>query len=61
MVTMAPTAALEGLKLVIVGVGNTVKFVALLSVILLVVIEILPVLAPVGTFVVRLFAVAVSV
>jgi hypothetical protein len=61
IVTMAPTAALEGLKLVIVGVGNTVKFVALFSVILLVVIEILPVVAPVGTFVVRLVAVAVSV
>lgn len=61
MVTMAPTAALEGLKLVIVGVGNTVKFVALLRVILLVVMEILPVVAPVGTFVVRLVAVAVSV
>lgn len=41
--------------------GNTVKFVALLRVILLVVIEILPVVAPVGTFVVRLAAVAVSV
>jgi hypothetical protein len=61
MVTIAPTAALEGLKLVIVGVGSTVKFVALLRVILLVVIEILPVVAPVGTFVVRLVAVAVSV
>jgi hypothetical protein len=61
MVTMAPTAALEGLKLVIVGVGNTVKFVALLSVILLVVIEIFPVNAPAGTFVVRLVEVAVKV
>ncbi len=61
MVIVAPIAALDGLKLVIVGVGKTVKFVALVIVTLLVVIEILPVVAPVGTFVVKLVDVAVSV
>jgi hypothetical protein len=61
MVTIAPAAALDGLKLVIDGVGNTVKFAELVSVILLVVIETFPVVAPAGTFVVRLVDVAVNV
>jgi hypothetical protein len=56
MVTVAPSAPLEGLKLVIVGAGNTVKFVVLVTVTPLLVNVILPVVAPAGTVVVMLVA-----
>lgn len=56
MVTVAPSAPLEGLKLVIVGEGNTVKFVVLVTVTPLIVNVILPVVAPAGTVVVMLVA-----
>lgn len=57
MVTVAPTAPLEGPKLVIVGEGKTVKFVALVMVTPLIVNVILPVVAPAGTVAVMLVAV----
>jgi hypothetical protein len=57
MVTAAPTAPLFGLKLVIVGEGSTVKFVALVSVMPLTVSDIGPVVAPFGTVVVIEFVV----
>lgn len=57
MVTLAPMAPLEGLKLVIVGDGNIVKFVVLVTVTPLIVNAILPVVAPAGTVVVMLVAV----
>lgn len=49
MITVAPTAPLVGVKLIMVGVGNTLKSVALVMVIPLVLIDIFPVDAPVGT------------
>ncbi len=51
---VAPTAPLPGLNPVIVGAGKTVKFVALVIVTPLVVIEIGPEVAPTGTVVVML-------
>jgi hypothetical protein len=56
MVTIAPTAPLVGVKLLITGVG-TVKFVALVPVIPFTVTEIGPVVAPNGTEVVILVVV----
>ncbi len=58
-VTVAPTAPLDGVKLVKVGVGNTVKSVALVPVMPPTVTVILPVVAPFGTVVVMLVVVAV--
>jgi hypothetical protein len=52
IITVAPTAALIGLKLVIAGVGRTVKVEALVNVTPLVVTEMVPVVAPEGTVVV---------
>ena len=49
MVTLAPTRPLVGVKLVMVGGRVTVKFVALLAVPSVVVTDINPVVAPVGT------------
>jgi hypothetical protein len=56
IVTVAPTAPLSGLKPVIVGVGNTVKFDELVMVIPLDPTEIGPFTAPAGTVVVMLVA-----
>jgi hypothetical protein len=56
IVTMAPGAPLAGLKLLIVGEGNTVKLVELVIVMPLVVTEMGPVKAPTGTVVVILVA-----
>ena len=58
-VTVAPTAPLVGVKLVNVGVGNTVKSVGLVPVIPPTVTVIFPVVAPLGTVVVMLVVVAV--
>jgi hypothetical protein len=55
MITVAPTAPLEGLNPVMVGEGNTVKFELLKTVIPFTVKEINPVPAPTGTVVVILF------
>jgi hypothetical protein len=57
IVTAVPTAPLAGLKPVTVGVGNTVKLVALEIVTPLTVTEILPVVAPTGTLAVMLLVV----
>ncbi len=57
MVTVAPTAPLAGAKLLRVGVGNTVKFVALLIVTPLTDTEIGPVAAPDGTMAVMVVGV----
>jgi len=54
IVTVAPTAPDEGLRLVMVGLGNTVKSDVLVMVMLFTVTEILPVVAPVGTMTVML-------
>jgi hypothetical protein len=56
IVTVAPTAPLSGLKPVMVGVGNTVKFDALVMVTPLDPTEIGPFTAPAGTVVVMLVA-----
>ncbi len=61
IVTIAPTAAPVGLKLLIVGLGKTIKLVAEGRVTPLVVNVILPVVAPGGTLVVRDVVVAESV
>jgi hypothetical protein len=52
MITVAPTAALVGLALEMVGVGSTVKFEEDVAVTPLSVKEIKPVVAPIGTVVV---------
>jgi hypothetical protein len=52
IVTTAPTAPLVGVKLVMVGVGKTVKFDALVNVTPLTVTEIVPLVVPTGTVVV---------
>jgi len=57
IVTVAPTAPDEGLRLVMVGRGNTEKLDALVMVMPFTVTEILPVVAPVGTVVVILVVV----
>jgi hypothetical protein len=57
MVTVAPSAPLDGLKLAMVGEGNTVKSEVLVTVTPLIVNLILPVVAPAGTVVVMLVAV----
>jgi hypothetical protein len=49
IITVAPTAPLDGLKDVNVGVGKTVKLEALVRVIPLTVTEMVPVVAPAGT------------
>jgi hypothetical protein len=54
IIMVAPTAPLAGLRLVIVGVGSTVKLVALVIVMPLTVTDILPVIEPVGTLVTML-------
>lgn len=56
IITVAPTAPLVGLKLVIVGEGSTLKLDPLVMVTPLVVTEIVPSLAPAGTEVVMLVA-----
>jgi hypothetical protein len=57
IVTVAPTAPLEGLKLEMAGVGKTVKLEALVTVTPLVLTVIGPLVAPTGTVVVILTAV----
>ena len=57
MVTVAPTPAAVGLKLVIVGEGKTVKLPALVTITPLAATETLPVVAPAGTVVVILVGV----
>ena len=56
IVTTAPIAPPAGLKLVIIGVGNTSKSVALIPVIPPTLTEIFPVVAPAGTSAVILVA-----
>ena len=56
IITVAPTAASEGLKAEIAGTGSTVKFEVLCTVIPLEVTAILPVVAPAGTLAVMLEA-----
>jgi hypothetical protein len=58
IVTVAPTAPLDGENPVMVGVGKTVKLDALVSVMPLTVTEIFPVVAPNGTVVVKVVVVA---
>lgn len=60
IITVAPTAPLDGLKIVIVGVGKTVKTLTLVTVTPLVVTEIIPSVAPTGTVVVILVAIEVD-
>jgi hypothetical protein len=57
MATLAPTAPLVGLRLVIVGVDDTVKLSALVAVWPLTVTEMVPLEAPAGTVVVMLVVV----
>ncbi len=57
IITVAASAPPDGLRVVMVGVGSTLKFVALVNVTPLTVIDIGPVLAPAGTVVAMLFVV----